>query len=90
MLALCAGATQTEFFEVAKVPEWLKKHHSQTPEQVVKAALKSLERGKQFVVPGWRNRLIAFGVRIARRKVVVLQSMRFFRPRKKETEKESE
>lgn len=82
--ALCPGTTQTDFFDVANVPGWLKKRRSSTPEQVVKAALKTLERRKQFVVPGWRNRLMTFLVRIARRKMVVLQSMRFFRPRKKD------
>ncbi len=81
--ALCPGTTQTEFFDVANVPGWLKKHAFSTPDEVVKAGLKGMERGKQFVVPGWRNRLIAFGVRLARRKMVVLQSMKFFRPRKK-------
>lgn len=81
--ALCPGTTQTEFFDVANVPGWLKKHHFSTPDEVVKAALKAFERGKQFAVPGWRNRLITFSVRMARRKMVVLQSMRFFRPRKK-------
>ena len=80
--ALCPGTTQTDFFDVANVPGWLKKHRFSTPEQVVRAALKGLERRKQVVVPGWRNRLMTFLVRIARRKMVVLQSMRFFRPRK--------
>ena len=82
--ALCPGTTQTDFFDVANVPGWLKKHEFSTPEQVVKAALKALERRKQFVIPGWKNWLITFGVRIARRKMVVLQSMKFFRPRKKD------
>ncbi len=82
--ALCPGTTQTDFFDVANVPGWLKKHDFSTPEQVVKAALKALERRKQFVIPGWKNWLITFGVRIARRKMVVLQSMKFFRPRKKD------
>ncbi len=82
--ALCPGTTQTDFFDVANVPGWLKKHKFSTPEQVVKAALKALERRKQFVIPGWKNWLITFGVRIARRKMVVLQSMKFFRPRKKD------
>lgn len=82
--ALCPGTTQTDFFDVANVPGWLKKRRFSTPEEVVKAALKALERRKQFVVPGWRNWLITFGVRIARRKMVVLQSMKFFRPRKKD------
>lgn len=82
--ALCPGTTQTDFFDIANVPGWLKKRRFSTPEEVVRAALKALERRKQFVVPGWRNWLITFGVRIARRKMVVLQSMKFFRPRKKE------
>ena len=82
--ALCPGTTQTDFFDVANVPGWLKKHEYSTPEQVVKSALKALERRKQIAIPGWRNRLIAFSVRMARRKMVVLQSMRFFRPRKKD------
>lgn len=82
--ALCPGTTQTDFFDVANVPGWLKKRRFSSPEEVVKAALKALERRKQFVVPGWRNWLITFGVRIARRKMVVLQSMKFFRPRKKD------
>ena len=82
--ALCPGTTQTDFFDVANVPGWLKKHRFSTPEEVVKAAIKALERRKQFVIPGWKNWLITFGVRIARRKMVVLQSMKFFRPRKKD------
>jgi len=82
--ALCPGTTQTDFFDVANVPGWLKKHDFSTPEQVVKAAIKALERRKQFVIPGFKNWLITFGVRIARRKMVVLQSMKFFRPRKKD------
>ena len=82
--ALCPGTTQTDFFDVANVPGWLKKHEFSTPEQVVKSALKALERRKQIAIPGWRNRLIAFSVRMARRKMVVLQSMKFFRPRKKD------
>ena len=82
--ALCPGTTQTDFFDVANVPGWLKKHRYSTPEDVVKGAIKALERGKQFVIPGWKNWLITFGVRLARRKMVVLQSMKFFRPRKKD------
>jgi short-subunit dehydrogenase len=84
VIALCPGTTQTDFFDVANVPGWLKKHRFSTPEEVVKAALKALERRKQFVIPGWKNWLLTFGVRLARRKMVVLQSMKFFRPRKKD------
>jgi len=35
------------------------------------------------VIPGLADYLLSLGVRIARRKMVVMQSMRFFRPRKK-------
>ena len=82
--ALCPGTTQTDFFDVANVPGWLKKHRSSTVEQVVRAALKALERRKQCVIPGWHNRLVTLLVRIARRKTVVLQSMKYFRPRPKD------
>jgi short-subunit dehydrogenase len=82
VLALCPGTTRTEFFDVAGVSGWLKKRASHEPEQVVKAALKALEKRKQLIVPGWKNYVISLGSRIARRKEVVLQSMRLFRPQK--------
>lgn len=83
VMALCPGSTRTEFFEVAGVPNWLKKRPSQSPEQVVKAALRGMEKGKQCVVPGWRNRLITLLVRLATRRMVVHESMKYFRPKRK-------
>lgn len=80
MMAFCPGTTATEFFEVAGVPNWLKKHRSQTPRQVVRAGLKAFDKGRHYVIPGWRNFLISLGSRVARRRMVVLQSKRFFRP----------
>jgi hypothetical protein len=57
--ALCPGYTLTEFhdimgFDRRRIPEsWW------TPvEQVVDASLQGLKRGKLFVVPGWRYKLI--------------------------------
>ena len=88
--ALCPGTTRTEFFDVAGVSGWLAKHSAHTPEQVVKAGLKALERRRQYVIPGWKNYLIAMATRLARRKEVVLQSMKFFRPRKKKPKKTSD
>lgn len=80
VMALCPGFTRTELFEKAGVAGWLKKHRFQTPERVVKAALKGLEKGRQYVVPGWRNYLLSLLPRIATRRRTVLESMRFFRP----------
>lgn len=81
--ALCPGVTRTNFFEVAGVPNWLRKRRSQSVDQVVKAALNAVEYRKQYVIPGWANYLLALCVRIAPRKLVVLESMKYFRPSQK-------
>ena len=80
VMALCPGTTRTNFFEEAGAGGWLKKHRSQSVEQVVKAALKGLDKGRQYVVPGWRNYLLAMAVRLASRRTVVRESMKYFRP----------
>lgn len=81
--ALCPGTTVTEFFDVAGASGWLKKRRSHSAAYVVRKSIKALDKGRQYVVPGFMNLLLTFGVRVARRKMVVLQSMRFFRPQPK-------
>lgn len=83
VMALCPGTTRTEFFNVAGVPGWLKKHTSQTSEQVVRAALKGLEKGRQYWVSGWKNYLLSLLVRLAPRRTAVTESMKYFRPKRK-------
>ena len=83
--AVCPGVTRTNFFDVAGAPGWLQKLSSLGVEPVVKAALKALERRRQYVVPGWKNFLLTLLVRIASRRRVVKESTRFFRPRRNET-----
>ena len=80
VMALCPGATRTEFFDYAGVPNWLKKHSSQSASQVVKSALKGLEKRRSFWVPGWWNYWRTWLVRMAPRRMVVKQSMDYFRP----------
>jgi len=80
VLALCPGITRTEFFDVAEVPGYLKKYPSQTPEQVVRVALKYLEKRRPYVVSGWKNYLLSLAVRLAPRKTAALQSRKYFRP----------
>lgn len=80
VMALCPGPTSTGFFDAAGVPEWLKMHSAQTPEQVVKKALKFLEKKRQFAVCGWKNYLLALMTRFASRRMVVNESRKYFRP----------
>ncbi|NGM83126.1 SDR family oxidoreductase [Paenibacillus sp. 7124] len=54
--ALCPGATDTGFFNVVGAEE-AAVGKKETPEKVVAAALRSLEEGKVFVVPGMQNYL---------------------------------
>ena len=87
---LCAGTTATEFFDVAGVSGWLKKQRSHSAAYVVRKSIRGLDRGRQYVVPGLLNLLLSLSVRLARRKMVVLQSMRFFRPRPKDKSDQSD
>jgi short-subunit dehydrogenase len=63
--ALCPGLTYTEFHQTAGLsrdevyrdgPLWM------TPQQVVDASLRGLERGCWLVVPGWRYRVLVFAL----------------------------
>ncbi len=80
VMALCPGTTRTELFEIAGVGGWLKKRRSQTPEQVVRAALRGLRKRQPVCIPGARNRLLTLLGRFLPRSRVVLGSMKYFRP----------
>ncbi len=82
LLAVCPGVTRTPFFDIAGAPGWLQKHASQSPEEVVRMALKALGKRRMVIVPGWRNWLLTLVVRFIPRRRVVKESMRYFRPRR--------
>ena len=90
VVGLCPGTTETEFFDVAGVSNWLKKQRSHTTEFVVRKALKGLEKKRQYVVPGLVNYLLSLAVRLAPRSMVVKESMKYFRPRKKKDDDKDE
>ncbi len=55
VLALCPGATETNFFAVAGMKEAIQVKGMQTSEQVVETALKAVRRGRSLVVSGLAN-----------------------------------
>ncbi|MBA3247369.1 MAG: SDR family NAD(P)-dependent oxidoreductase [Pyrinomonadaceae bacterium] len=54
VLALCPGVTDTKFFDAAKIDR-PPMRYSQSPEVVVDAALRALEKGQSHVISGWPN-----------------------------------
>lgn len=54
-MALCPGATRTNFFAASDIKDPLTVKGEQTPEAVVEAALKGLRKGKSTVISGWAN-----------------------------------
>ncbi|HZR40861.1 MAG TPA: SDR family oxidoreductase [Ktedonobacteraceae bacterium] len=57
VLALCPGATETSFFDVAG--ESASVGRRRTPEQVVTTGLQALEKGSSVVIDGFSNALMA-------------------------------
>lgn len=81
--ALCPGLTDTEFFDVAHTDarmlvNRLPRH---TPEAVVAAALRGLERGRLRVIPGWLDWLNAGLVRVLPGALVRRAAASLYRPR---------
>ncbi|HEY2252901.1 MAG TPA: SDR family oxidoreductase [Planctomycetaceae bacterium] len=81
VMTLCPGTTRTEFFGVSGNPHWLEKHSAQEVKPVVRTALKALEKGRSYIVSGWKNYILSLLVRLATRATVVLKSMKYFRPK---------
>jgi uncharacterized protein len=60
-MAVCPGTTRTEFFQTAGAGDAATLTPlSMTSEEVVKSALHALGAGRTQVVPGWKNKLLAF------------------------------
>ncbi|WP_163554058.1 SDR family NAD(P)-dependent oxidoreductase [Candidatus Frankia alpina] len=79
VLALCPGATETPFFDVVGTRDGVV-GAVRTPEQVVAAALRALERGRPVAIDGRRNALLARGGRLLPRRMLVRIAERTMRP----------
>ena len=82
--ACCPGPTKTEFFDVAGVRGWLQKTRALDPDTVVRRSLRAMEKKKAVSVVGFKEKMQAFAVRIAPRRVCVLESRKYFRPKHRE------
>ncbi len=81
VLALCPGGTATNFFEAGQFDKIKFPGGLQSPEAVVEAALRALDRGRSLVVTRFVNRMMLFVQRLAPRRLVARQAGEMFRPR---------
>jgi len=63
VIALCPGPVETNFFNVAENHN-NKKGQIVSPERVVASALRALEKGKSYVIPGVLNHLMVQGIHL--------------------------
>lgn len=78
--ALCPGATESEFHDVASHPQHVRRS-GETAEKVAKTGLQALAAGKSYVISGMGNYFGAHGVRLAPRRLVTRIAAKMFRPR---------
>jgi uncharacterized protein len=77
ILALCPGATETEFF--ARTGEEFMTRGRQTPKQVVDTALNALDKSTPTVVSGLANSVLALSTRFVPRTVLAQISQRLMK-----------
>jgi len=77
VLALCPGATETEFF--ARSGEEFLTSGRQTSKQVVETAMAAIDKSMPTVVSGWKNALLASGYRFTPRRVMLEVSERLLK-----------
>ncbi len=70
VMALCPGATETAFWEVAQMDPQKIKFEIQSPTFVVEAALSALDKKSSVVIPGFKNNATAFATRLLPRNLV--------------------
>lgn len=80
VLALCPGATETEFFD--RTGEQFLTDGRQTPKEVVDTALAALDKSSPTVVSGLRNNILAAGYRVTPRKLMLAVSERMLKSSK--------
>ena len=81
VLALCPGGTATNFFHASQWSEIEFAGGLQSPEAVVEAGLRALDRGRSLAVTRLLDRLMLFGERLVPRQLAARQGADMFRPK---------
>jgi len=81
VLALCPGATKTEFQEVAGVSESVPEFTYMTSAAVVRQAITAAKAGKRTLVPGWMNKVMIGSTRFTPRSVLAQMAGSMFTPK---------
>ena len=71
VMALCPGATATNFFEVARMHTFAQRFRLQTPQQVVRGALRGLQYRRAVMVTGVTNKVMAVASRFMPRVIML-------------------
>jgi short-subunit dehydrogenase len=80
---LCPGPTATEFAERGGMKESrVYRGATMDARTVARIGYRGLMRGQTVVVPGWRNRLLAFAVRLAPRRTTAGIARRLYDSRR--------
>ena len=81
VLALCPGATKTEFQQVAGLSEKVPKFTYMTAQAVVRQAIAAAKSGKRTFVPGGINKMLVGFTRLAPRRIVARMAGSMFKPK---------
>jgi short-subunit dehydrogenase len=81
VLALCPGATKTEFQQVAGVSEKVPKFTYMSAQAVVRQAIAAARSGKRTLVPGWMNKVLIRSARLTPRRVLTQVAGSMFTPK---------
>jgi len=81
VLALCPGATKTEFQNVAGVSEQVPEFTYMSAEAVVAQAIAAANAGKRTLIPGWMNKTLAVTTRMTPRSVLARIAGSMFAPK---------
>jgi short-subunit dehydrogenase len=80
--ALCPGATESEFHQVAKQDKLFSKKYQEPADKVARVGLAALAAGKSTVISGGANAFNVVAQRLVPRRIVTAMAAKLFKPPK--------